>query len=135
MPDEACKVSERATYRDDLITELMIKYARREKLPDEEMDILEEWWVQFPEHEKLKERFNDPEWSREELAKMKPAPMREIWEEINKYLDEIGAPDDREGKEWNNYKNRKAWKVWLHVRFCRLLCWTKLRKREDDYPL
>jgi len=80
---------------DDLITGLMIRYARREKLTDEEMRILEEWWQQSPEHQRLAEQFGDEDWVRSELARMKPAPMREMWEGINKYLDEIGAPDDR----------------------------------------
>ena len=81
---------------DDLITGLMIKFARREKLTDEEMRILEEWWQQSPEHQQLAEQFGDADWVKAELAKMKPAPMAEMWEGINRYLDEIGAPDDRD---------------------------------------
>ena len=88
---------------DDLITRLMLKYARREQLTDEEMRILEEWWEQFPEHRQTAEQFSDEDWVRAELAKMKPAPMGEIWERINKYLDEIGAPDDRsDPTEWES---------------------------------
>lgn len=81
--------------KDALIKELMVRYARHEKLTDKEMRLLEEFWSQSPEHQQLAEQFADEEWVKRELAKMEPAPIEEIWEGINRYLDEIGAPDDR----------------------------------------
>jgi ferric-dicitrate binding protein FerR (iron transport regulator) len=86
---------------DAAIVELMVKYARHEKLTEEEMVILEEFWSRSPEHQKLAEQFGNERWVNSELSKMRPAPIDEMWEDINKYLDEIGAPDDRDQPaEW-----------------------------------
>ncbi|HVS95771.1 MAG TPA: FecR family protein [Puia sp.] len=82
--------------RDSKIIDLMVKYVRREKLTVEEMQLLEEFWKQSPGHQRLAEEFGNEEWVRSQLADMEPAPVEEMWQEIDKYLDEIGAPDDRE---------------------------------------
>ena len=81
--------------RDSRIIDLMVKYVRREKLTVEEMQLLEEFWKQSPGHQRLAEEFGDEEWVRSQLADMEPAPVEEMWQEIDKYLDEIGAPDNR----------------------------------------
>jgi ferric-dicitrate binding protein FerR (iron transport regulator) len=122
---------------DDLITALMIRYARHEKLTDEEMRTLEEWWQQSPEHQRLAEQFGDEDWVKAQLAKMKPAPMKEMWEGINKYLDEQGAPDDRETPmEWERpeypVQRRIRWMRPLTVAAAVALCvcavWLVVRK-------
>lgn len=82
--------------KDSRIIDLMVKYARREKLTVEEMQLLEDFWKQSPGHRRLAELFGDEEWVKAELSKMEPAPIDEMWEEIDKYLDAIGAPKDSE---------------------------------------
>jgi|GEM_PF-1661723 len=81
--------------RDSRIIDLMVKYVRREKLTVEEMRLLEEFWKQSPGHQRLAEEFGDEEWVKAQMADMEPAPVEEMWQEIDKYLDESGAPDDR----------------------------------------
>jgi len=124
---------------DDPITALMIKYARREKLTEDEMRMLDAWCQESSENQKMAEDFGDLEWVRSELSKLKQAPMEEIWHGINQYLDEIGAPDDREKpSEWKEIAPHPrhrvwGWKTWVPMAAAVVVCvaglWLLLNKQ------
>jgi len=120
----------------DIFAALMIRRSRSIELTDIEQQYVNKWMLQYTDYRHLQDAFADPEKMKELLAiPNEPAPMKEIWGDINKYLDEIGAPDDREVKEWYDENNPMPAKVWLRVRFRRLLRKVGILRNRCSMPI
>jgi hypothetical protein len=75
---------------ENLIAELMAKYARHEVLSAEESRVLEEWLAESDEHRALVELFQDEKWVEAMQRRMRPERSVEVWESITRRLDEAG---------------------------------------------
>jgi len=73
---------------DPVITPLMAKYARREPLTPEELQLLEAWWAAAPENRELADLVSDEKWVEEAFEIMDEAPEEEMWEDFSRRLDE-----------------------------------------------
>lgn len=73
---------------DPVINLLMAKYARRELLTPEELQLLEAWWGASPENRELADLVRDEKWVKEALEIMDEASEQEMWKEFSRRLDE-----------------------------------------------
>jgi ferric-dicitrate binding protein FerR (iron transport regulator) len=78
-----------STMTDNLIMELILKYARGSVLSQEEYRILREWEAASRDNKALLESFGDQEWLEERLKEMQAVPSQEMWHTIRQ---RIGAP-------------------------------------------
>ena len=76
---------------DNLIMELILKYARGSVLSQEECRILHEWGAASPDNKLLLESFGDQEWLEERLKEMEAVPSQRMWGTIRQ---RIGAPEE-----------------------------------------
>jgi ferric-dicitrate binding protein FerR (iron transport regulator) len=74
---------------DNLIMELILKYARGSVLSQEEYRVLQEWKAASPDNKALLESFGDQEWLEERLKEMEAVPSQRMWGSIRQ---RIGAP-------------------------------------------
>jgi len=75
---------------DNLIMELILKYARGSVLSQEECRILHDWGAASPDNKVLLEAFGDQEWLEERLKEMEAVPSQRMWGSIRQ---RIGAPE------------------------------------------
>jgi len=76
---------------DNLIMELILKYARGSVLSQEEYRMLQEWKAASPDNKALLESFGDQEWLEERLKEMEAVPSQRMWGTIRQ---RIGAPEE-----------------------------------------
>ena len=70
------------------IAGLMVKYARRETLTEEENTLLEQWSSSSVTHRQVAEQFSDPDWVWENLKALPPVPSKEMWHVIEQRIDD-----------------------------------------------
>ena len=64
------------------IEELIIKYARGQRLSKQELVQLREWQSRSENHQVLPDKFQDPDWLRENLRRLENVPSDRMWDEI-----------------------------------------------------
>ena len=64
------------------IEELIIKYARGQRLSKQELAQLREWQSRSENHQVLPEKFQDPDWLRENLRRLENVPSDRMWDYI-----------------------------------------------------
>ncbi|HEY6901358.1 MAG TPA: FecR domain-containing protein [Puia sp.] len=68
------------------IEELIIKYARGERLRKEELLELHEWQSRSADHESLPDKFKDPDWLRQNLKRLEDVPSDRMWDFIRERI-------------------------------------------------
>lgn len=88
MPDTSFynKGTPISTMTDNLIMELILKYARGSVLSQEEYRILHEWKTASPDNKALLESFGDQQWLEERLKEMQAVPSRRMWGAIRQRI-------------------------------------------------
>jgi len=71
---------------DNLIMELILKYARGSVLSHEERRILHEWGNASPDNQVLLQSFGDQEWLEERLKEMEAIPSQRMWSAIRQRI-------------------------------------------------
>ena len=64
------------------IEELIIKYAQGQRLSKKELVQLREWQGRSENHQVLPDKFQDPNWLRENLRRLENVPSDRMWDEI-----------------------------------------------------
>ncbi|HMI59575.1 MAG TPA: hypothetical protein VK518_01660, partial [Puia sp.] len=64
------------------IEELIIKYIRGQRLSKQERAQLREWQGRSGNHQILPEKFQDPDWLRENLRRLENVPSDRMWDFI-----------------------------------------------------
>src|SRR5882757_6884952 len=68
------------------IEELIIKYARGQRLSKQELVQLREWQSRSENHQVLPDKFQDPDWLRENLRRLENVPSDRMWDEIRERI-------------------------------------------------
>jgi hypothetical protein len=92
------------TEKQDPIVAILVKYALRQPLSDEELRRLGEWRSRSDVHEELPDLLQDPQWRDEHQREMASAPSGPMWENIR---DHIQASRKQEAAR----VTRRAWRV------------------------
>jgi len=75
----------------NLIIEILVRYALRQKLTQEELARVEEWRARSEPHRILVDQFRNPRWVAEQRRQLHAAPTAEMWTDIRGYIEQGGA--------------------------------------------
>ena len=70
------------------IVSVLVKYALRQPLTEEEERLLEQWRSRSAEHREIPDRLRDPQWRETHRQELQDAPSEEMWENIRGYIRE-----------------------------------------------
>lgn len=92
------------TEKQDPIVAILVKYALKQELSDEELRVLEEWRRRSDVHDGLPELLQDAEWRDAHQREMEEAPTAAMWENIRQHI--------RQTKEEKTPVRRMGWRSW-----------------------
>lgn len=92
------------TEKQDPIVAILVKYALKQELSDEELRVLEEWRSRSDVHDGLPDLLQDAEWREAHQREMEEAPTAAMWENIRQHI--------RESKEEREPVRSIAWRAW-----------------------
>jgi len=72
----------------NLIVEVLIKFALEQPLSEAEQQLLEEWRSHSAEHQGLPDQLRDPQWREQHRREIGDAPSAEMWANISQYIAE-----------------------------------------------
>jgi|GEM_PF-1939408 len=78
----------------NLIIEVLIKYALEQPLSEAEKQLLDEWRARSDEHQELPDQLRDPHWRELHRREISDAPSAEMWENISRYISEKEDVDE-----------------------------------------
>jgi len=70
----------------NLIVEVLIKYALEQPLSEAEQQLLDEWRSRSAEHRELPDQLRDPQWREQHRREISDAPSEEMWANISRYI-------------------------------------------------
>lgn len=74
------------TEKQDPIVAILVKYALRQELSEEEQRLLEAWRSRSDIHDGLPELLQDPQWRDEHQRELAEAPSAEMWDNIRQHI-------------------------------------------------
>lgn len=69
------------------IVSILLKYALRQPLDEEEARVLEEWRSRSAAHDALPDQFLDKRWVEEQRRQLHTPPTQEMWSEVRRYIE------------------------------------------------
>jgi len=76
------------TEKQNPIINILVKYALKQELSEEEMRILDEWRSRSEGHAGLPDQLRDPEWREDHQREIAEAPTAAMWEKIRQHIRE-----------------------------------------------
>jgi transmembrane sensor len=67
---------------------VLVKYALKQELSEDEHRLLDEWRSRSAKHEALPDQLRDPEWRKEQDREAAEAPSAEMWQNIRQHVRE-----------------------------------------------
>src|ERR1700753_3592400 len=64
---------------------ILVKYALKQELSEDEQRLLEEWRSRSASHEAMPDELRDPEWREEQEREAAEAPSGEVWQHIRQF--------------------------------------------------
>ena len=119
------------------IEELIIKYARGQRLSKQELTQLREWQSRSENHQVLPEKFRDIDWLRENLRRLENVPSDRMWDYIK---DRIALDVQNEPRRTPGHLRRvRQWAPAAAVLLI-ILCWLVFKhpatiKKGGDIPV
>ncbi|HVU95473.1 MAG TPA: FecR family protein [Puia sp.] len=92
------------TEKQDPIVAILVKYALKQELSNEELRVLEEWRRRSDVHDGLPGQLQDAEWRDAHQREIEEAPTEAMWENIRQHI--------RQRKEVKTPVRSIGWKVW-----------------------
>jgi len=93
------------TEKHDPIVAILVKYALKQELSDEEQRLLDAWRARSDVHDGLPDLLQDPQWRDEHQRELAEAPTAEMWDNIRQHI--------RRSKEAEAEPiGRVAWRAW-----------------------
>jgi hypothetical protein len=120
------------------IEELIIKYARGQRLNKQELAQLREWQSRSENHQILPEKFQDPDWLRENLRRLENVPSDRMWDYIR---DRIAVDIQNEPRRTPGHLRRvRQWVPYAAAVLLVILGWLVLKhptsiKKGRDIPV
>jgi transmembrane sensor len=120
------------------IEELIIKYARGQRLSKQELAQLREWQSRSENHQVLPEKFQDPDWLRENLRRLENVPSDRMWDYIR---DRIALDIQNEPRRTPGHLRRvRQWAPYAAAVLVITLGWYLLKsptisKKDGDIPV
>lgn len=74
------------TGKQDPIIPILVKYALKQELSDEEQRLLDEWRSRSDLHEDMPDQLRDPAWRDAHQREIEEAPSAEMWKNIQQYI-------------------------------------------------
>jgi ferric-dicitrate binding protein FerR (iron transport regulator) len=120
------------------IEELIIKYARGQRLSKQELAQLQGWQSRSENHQVLPEKFRDPDWLRENLRRLENVPSDRMWDYIR---DRIALDIQNEPQRTPGHLRRvRQWAPYAAVTVLGISGWLLLQHptltgRNADLPV
>src|ERR1700754_4742881 len=120
------------------IEELIIKYARGQRLSKQELAQLREWQSRSENHQILPEKFQDPDWLRENLRRLETVPSDRMWDYIK---DRIALDIQNEPRRTPGHLRRvRQWAPYAAAVLIIAIGWVMMNRhgvirRGDDIPV
>jgi ferric-dicitrate binding protein FerR (iron transport regulator) len=76
------------TDKQNPIVNILVKYALKQELSEEEQRLLDEWRARSGDHADLPDQLRDPEWRQDHQREIAEAPTAAMWEKIRQHIRE-----------------------------------------------